>query len=422
MPFGTTVEVRGEDDEDHWEITVLDTIPDATAMVLAENQFNDPPEEGHQFYMVKVRAKYLGPGSTTFSSGSRLRAVGDGAIVYTTFRDRCGVIPDNFKSSRELFTGGQTEGNECWQIASADADSLVMILDPPLFSRDEERTWFSLPAGGESRQSSQPSPIPTPADRVNVVETPTPGPEPAPTPTPGPVSSPAELVERVKDGVVRVEAGLFSSGSGFIFDVDETTAFVATNHHVIENAAAVDVVVRNTQTYKALVLGWDADRDVAVLSICCSDDFLALPWGEASPGVGDSVVAVGYPRGGSRWQVTATTGEVSAMDALSRRFDFIPHTAPLNPGNSGGPLFSMPGAKVLGINTAGGTQNLSFYAVPFQAIEAQLAEWRSQLVVTRNQSFGGVVNADRSWLGAIGLLLLAAVGYVAWMTMWKGQP
>ena len=82
----------------------------------------------------------------------------------------------------------------------------------------------------------------------------------------------------------------------------------------------------------------------------------------------------------------------------------------------------MPDAKVLGINTAGGTQKLSFYAVPFQAIEAQMAEWRSQLVVTRNQSFGGVVNADRSWLGAIGLLLLAAVGYVAWMTMWKGQP
>ncbi len=421
MPFGTTVEVRGEDDEDHWEITVLDTIPDATAMVLDERRFNDPPEQGHQFFMVKVRAKYLGPDSTRFFSSYGLGAVGDGAVVYgTSSDDSCGVIPDDFDSFRELFTGGQTEGNECWQIASTDADSLVMILDPRF--GDGERTWFSLSAGDNPQQTPQPTPTPTDADRVIPVDTPTVGPEPAPTPTPGSISTPAELVERVKDGVVRVEAGFFSSGSGFIFDVDETTAFVATNHHVIENADAVDVVVRNTQTYKALVLGWDADRDVAVLSICCSDDFLALPWGEASPGVGDSVVAVGYPRGGSRWQVTATTGEVSAMDALSRRFDFIPHTAPLNPGNSGGPLFSMPGAKVLGINKAGGTQNLSFYAVPFQAIEAQLAEWRSQLVVTRNQSFGGVVNADRSWLGAIGLLLLAAVGYVAWMTMWKGQP
>ena len=84
---------------------------------------------------------------------------------------------------------------------------------------------------------------------------------------------------------------------------------------------------------------------------------------------------------GSRSQVTATTGVVAPGDDLSGRFDFIPHTAPLNPGNSGGPLFSMPDAKVLGINTARGTQTLVFYAVPFQAIEGQMAEWRSQLVV-----------------------------------------
>ena len=109
---------------------------------------------------------------------------------------------------------------------------------------------------------------------------------------------------------------------------------------------------------------------------------MILPWEEASPEVGAEVVAVGYPSGGSRSQVTATTGVVAPGDDLSGRFDFIPHTAPLNPGNSGGPLFSMPDAKVLGINTARGTQTLVFYAVPFQAIEGQMAEWRSQLVVT----------------------------------------
>ena len=210
--------------------------------------------------------------------------------------------------------------------------------------------------------------------------TPTPAPVP-PTPTPGPIATPADLVERVRDSVVRVQAGFFSSGSGFIFDVVGTTAFVGTNHHVIEDATAVDVVVRNNRTYEALVLGWDADRDVAVLAICCSEDFLVLPWGEASPDVGDEVVALGYPRGGTRGQVTATTGEVVQDDTLSDLYDFIPHTAPLNPGNSGGPLFSMPEAKVLGINTARGTDVLSFYAVPFQAIKSQMAEWRAQLVV-----------------------------------------
>ena len=414
MPFGTTVEVRGERDTDHWEITVLGTTPNATSIVLDENRFNDPPEEGNQFYIVRVRAKYLGPDSTSFRASSRLRALGDEGVVYTTFGDSCGVIPDELNSYRELFTGGQEEGNECWQIASTDADSLVMILEPE--SRGGERTWFSLAAGGQSSSTPQPTATPTNVDRVIPADTPTPAP---PTPTPGPISTPAELVERVKDGVVKVNAGLFSSGSGFIFDVEETTAFVVTNHHVIEDADAVDVIVSNTRTYEALVLGWDADRDVAVLSICCSDDFLALPWEQASPAVGDSVVAIGYPRGGTRGQVTATTGEVSAEDALSRRYDFIPHTAPLNPGNSGGPLFSMPDAKVLGINTARGTQQLSFYAVPFQAIEEQMADWRSQLVVTKSQAFGGAVIANRAGLGAIGILLLAIVGYVSWITVKK---
>ncbi len=121
---------------------------------------------------------------------------------------------------------------------------------------------------------------------------------------------------------------------------------MATNYHVIENALdAVEVTVNNARTYDALVLGWDADKDVAVLAICCSNSFIALPWEEASPDVGAEVVAVGYPRGGSRTQVTATTGEVTSRDALSILFDFIPHTAPLNPGNSGGPLFSMPDAR-----------------------------------------------------------------------------
>ena len=274
------------------------------------------------------------------------------------------------------------EGNVCWVVASTDADSLVMFLEPEFtWSDDAERTWFALADAAPAASTPTPTATPTPADRVVPVATATPAPTPTVTPTPGPITTPAELVERVQDGVVKVEAGFFSSGSGFIFDVEGTTAFVGTNHHVIEDADSVDVVVRNNRTYEALVLGWDADRDVAVLAICCSEDFLVLPWGEASPDVGDQVVALGYPRGGVRGQVTATTGEVSPDDTLSERYDFIPHTAPLNPGNSGGPLFSMPDAKVLGINTARGTDVLSFYAVPFQAVESQMAEWRAQLVV-----------------------------------------
>ena len=76
-----------------------------------------------------------------------------------------------------------------------------------------------------------------------------------PTPTLSPPTTPAELVERVQDGVVRVvgvtQPGLLFSlgnaGSGFIHAMNGTTAFVATNHHVIEDAANIDVYVEGSK-------------------------------------------------------------------------------------------------------------------------------------------------------------------------------
>ena len=144
VPLGTTVQVKNEDPTDHWEVTVISTMPDATESVLKENSFNDPPEPGKQFYIVTVRSKYLGPDSTQFDRGFRLRAVGNGGVVYTTFSDSCGVIP-NALPDPELFTNGQVEGSECWQIVSGDADSLMMLLEP-VFLSDSPRVWFSLGA------------------------------------------------------------------------------------------------------------------------------------------------------------------------------------------------------------------------------------------------------------------------------------
>ena len=229
-------------------------------------------------------------------------------------------------------------------------------------------------------QISTPLPSPTPGPTA------TPTPTVTPSPIPEPPSTPAELVERAQDSIVRVKArtgGILyfqSSGSGFIFAVEGTTAFIATNHHIIDGTDSVEVQIGDSSTYDALVLGWDAERDVAVLSICCSSDFIALPWSHASPSEGDSVVAIGYPNTDTG-NLIATIGEIRAPDDFSMEHDFIPHSAPLNPGNSGGPLFTMPGGEVVGINTAGGTETLAFYTVPYQAIEEQMEEWRSQLIV-----------------------------------------
>ena len=140
VPFGTTFTFLNSV-TDHWEFTVLEATPNATSEILNHNQFNDPPASGNQFYMVKVRAKYLGTGSERFRD-TRLKTLGDGAVVYAGFGVWCGVIPDSLPEP-ELFTNGQVEGNRCWEVASSDADSLVLFVEP-YSSYTGTRFWFSL--------------------------------------------------------------------------------------------------------------------------------------------------------------------------------------------------------------------------------------------------------------------------------------
>ena len=142
MPLDTGVEIHN-DTMDHWEVIVTGVIEDATQIVRGENPYSDPPESGNQFYMITVRAKYIGPDSTTFDGSYRLRALGDSGVVYSTFENSCGVIPESLPNP-ELFTNGTVEGNECWQINSDDADSLMMFLEPSFLASSGSRTWFSL--------------------------------------------------------------------------------------------------------------------------------------------------------------------------------------------------------------------------------------------------------------------------------------
>ena len=262
-------------------------------------------------------------------------------------------------------------------VMNADGSGVVQLTDNDF---DDSHPAWSLVVEATATPTATQIPTPLPS--------PTPTPTATASPTAEPPSTPRELVERVQQSVVRVKARSGSSffeqtsaGSGFIFAVEGSTAFIATNHHIIDGSNSVDVQIRDSSTYDALVLGWDAERDVAVLSICCYSDFIALQWGDAYPSEGDSVVAIGYPDSDTG-NLIATIGEIRGPDDLSMEHDFIPHSAPLNPGNSGGPLFTMPGGEVVGINTAGGTETLAFYAVPYQAIEAQMEQWQSQLVIS----------------------------------------
>ena len=80
-----------------------------------------------------------------FNGSYRLRVLGNSGVVYTTFENSCSFYgdPDRLPGPG-LFTGGQIEGNVCWQIASTDADSLMMFLEPESSFLGGERAWFSL--------------------------------------------------------------------------------------------------------------------------------------------------------------------------------------------------------------------------------------------------------------------------------------
>ena len=86
-----------------------------------------------------------------------------------------------------------------------------------------------------------------------------------------------------------------------------------TNYHVIEGASSITVVVNDSSTYIGVLLGVDPLRDLAVVRICCSEDFQALPFGDASEvQAGDEVIATGYALG-IEGPATVTRGIVSAI-------------------------------------------------------------------------------------------------------------
>jgi serine protease DegQ len=138
-----------------------------------------------------------------------------------------------------------------------------------------------------------------------------------------------------------------SAGSGFIVDAER--GLVLTNHHVVQNARAIEVTV-GERRLPARLIGSHPPSDIAVLQIP-TGGLTQLPLGDSDRlEVGDYVVAIGNP-----FEIgqTVTAGIVSALGQGRRGGgpSYVQTDAPINPGNSGGPLINMRG-EVIGINTA----------------------------------------------------------------------
>ena len=177
-------------------------------------------------------------------------------------------------------------------------------------------------------------------------------------------------------------------GSGFIID---DSGIIVTNNHVVAEADTLNVTLKDGREFTATLLGTDPKTDLAVLKIEADAKLPTVRWGNSDKlRVGDPVFAVGAPFGLSG---SVTSGIVSARGrdiGAGPYDDFIQVDAPINKGNSGGPLFDANG-NVVGVNTAifspsGGNVGIGF------SIPADLAK----SIVSDITATGQV---ERGWLG-----------------------
>jgi len=173
-------------------------------------------------------------------------------------------------------------------------------------------------------------------------------------------------------------------GSGFVISAD---GYVVTNNHVVKGATKVTVTLDDGTTLPAKIIGHDSKTDLALLKITPNGHLPFIELGESdSVQPGEWVVAVGNPYGLGG---TVTAGIVSARgrDIGDGPYDsFIQIDAPINRGNSGGPLFTQDG-KVVGVNTAilspsGGSIGIGF-AIPSDTVRNIVDQLRKTGHVTR---------------------------------------
>ena len=201
-------------------------------------------------------------------------------------------------------------------------------------------------------------------------------------------------------GIPRVEG----VGSGFIIDA---SGLIVTSHHVVKGADSVTVTLQDGRKLEARVAGVDPKTDLALLEVDADDALPTVELGDSDrTRVGDWVVAVGSPFGLGG---TVTAGIVSARgrDIGSGPYDdYLQLDAPINRGNSGGPLFDR-GGRVVGVNTAifsptGGNVGIGF-AIPANVAKPVLESLRTDGKVDRGWLGVEIQHVDETMAEALGL-------------------
>ncbi|SNT32905.1 trypsin-like peptidase domain-containing protein [Pontibacter ummariensis] len=219
-------------------------------------------------------------------------------------------------------------------------------------------------------------------------------------------------------GLPQAQTPVRGSGSGVIISPD---GYIVTNNHVIEHAAAIEVVLPDKRVYKATLVGRDPNTDLALLKVDGAD-LPVVPLGNSdNVQVGEWVLAVGYPLS---LNSTVTAGIISAkgrsIGILNHQGQgsyedasqlapntpiesFIQTDAAINPGNSGGALVNANG-QLIGINAAIASQTGSYagygFAIPVNLMRKVVSDFRKYGEVRRGYlgvSFPAPAIEDQLW-------------------------
>ena len=234
------------------------------------------------------------------------------------------------------------------------------------------------------------------------------------TPTPGTprgpqqFQSPFDFFQRFFEGDPRqFQRRSEGQGSGFLIDA---SGYIVTNNHVAGDADEITVTLQDGRKFEAELVGSDARTDLALLKI---EDGGSLPYvalGDSDQArVGDWVVAIGNPFGLGG---TATAGIISARGRDDVRLsewsyiDYLQLDAPINFGNSGGPVFNTAG-EVVGVNTAiftpnGGNVGIGF-AIPSNQVTDIVAELRETGTVERGYLGVSIQSLDEDLAASLGV-------------------
>ena len=192
-------------------------------------------------------------------------------------------------------------------------------------------------------------------------------------------------------------------GSGFFIDED---GYIVTNNHVVENADEISVVLADGSRLDAELIGRDPKTDLALIKVSGEEKFPALRFGNSDEArVGEWVLAIGNPFGLGG---TATAGIISARgrDIRSGPYDdYLQIDAPINSGNSGGPIVDADG-DVIGVNTAifspnGGNVGIGF-AIPASQAKQIVEDLKVNRVVHRGWLGVQIQGLDEDLAGTLG--------------------